>query len=357
MPEIKVSSTTALNLVLRNEDGTPATSITFATGDLRVKKPGGSWANAAGSAPTHTEDGVWTYTPTTDETDTAGELLVKFDKSSYALHVRAVDVVTLLRGEPQTLATGAITAAVIATGAIDADAVASDAVTEIQSGLATAAALATVDSIVDAIAATVATNLDAAVSTRATPAQVAAGSVASVTGSVASVTAGVTLADAAITAAKIGADAITAAKVASDVGTEIAAAVDSTLTTAHGSGSWQEGSSGGATASEIADAVLDEAVSGHATSGTVGAALSTLLTGVAALPSASAVASAVLAATLEGAHTVAGGLRLLLAVGLGRRTISGTTQTFRDLGNTKSRVVATVDSDGNRAVASTADGT
>lgn len=51
------------------------------------------------------------------------------------------------------LATGAITAAVIATDAIDADAIAADAVTEIQSGLATAANLATVDTVVDGIAA------------------------------------------------------------------------------------------------------------------------------------------------------------------------------------------------------------
>lgn len=51
------------------------------------------------------------------------------------------------------LATGAITAAVIATDAIDADAIAADAVTEIQSGLATAANLATVDTVVDGIKA------------------------------------------------------------------------------------------------------------------------------------------------------------------------------------------------------------
>ena len=45
-------------------------------------------------------------------------------------------------GSAMTLASGAITAAVIATNAIDADALATDAVTEIQSGLATAVAVA-----------------------------------------------------------------------------------------------------------------------------------------------------------------------------------------------------------------------
>ena len=71
---------------------------------------------------------------------------------------------------------------------------------------------------------------------------------------------------------------------------------------------------------------------------------------------ASDVAAALLAATLEGAHTVAGGLRLLLAVALGRRAVSGTTHTYRNLANDKNRVVATVDSSGNRSTA-TADGT
>lgn len=64
-------------------------------------------------------------------------------------------------------------------------------------------------------------------------------------GAVASVTAGVTLADSAITAAKIAADAITAAKVAADV------------------------------SAEIADAVWDEATTGHVTSGTFGEQLKT----------------------------------------------------------------------------------
>ena len=176
-----------------------------------------------------------------------------------------------------------------------------------------------------------------------------------------------------LTATAIAADAITAAKLAADVSAEIAAAVaapsaatiastvDTTLSGTHGSGAW--GGSGGATAGEIADAVLDEVVSGHAGAGSVGAALSSLLSGqtsiasaVAAMPSASAIASAVLGATLEGAHTVADGVRLLLAVALGRRAVSGTTHTYRNLANDKNRVVATVDSSGNRSTA-TADGT
>jgi hypothetical protein len=50
---------------------------------------------------------------------------------------------------PVTLVDGAITAAKIATDAIDADAIKADAITEIQSGLATSSALATVAGYVD----------------------------------------------------------------------------------------------------------------------------------------------------------------------------------------------------------------
>jgi hypothetical protein len=57
---------------------------------------------------------------------------------------------------------GLITAAAIATGAIDADAIAADAVTEIQSGLATATALDTVDNLLDTEIADIQARLPAA---------------------------------------------------------------------------------------------------------------------------------------------------------------------------------------------------
>lgn len=63
------------------------------------------------------------------------------------------------------LATGAITAAVIATDAIDADAIAASAVTEIQSGLATDIALTTVEGKVDVIDTNVDTLLSRITST------------------------------------------------------------------------------------------------------------------------------------------------------------------------------------------------
>lgn len=63
-------------------------------------------------------------------------------------------------GSPMTLASGAITAAVIATDAIDADAIATDAVAEIQSGLSTLTA-AGVRSAVGMASADLDTQLDA----------------------------------------------------------------------------------------------------------------------------------------------------------------------------------------------------
>jgi hypothetical protein len=131
------------------------------------------------------------------------------------------------------------------------------------------------------------------------------GSVGSVSGAVASVTAGVTLADGAITAAKIAADAITAAKVASDVG------------------------------AEIADAVCDEALSGHSTAGTVGKAMSdidtatgtTIPAAVAAKPTAAEINTTLTVAHGSGAWTGSGGGGgggSQLIVSQGEITISGT---------------------------------
>lgn len=481
MSLIKQSTARALPILMVDAtDGyTEETGLTLT---ITVRKAGSStWSASAGST-VERGNGSYEYTPSAGEVDTLGVFEYRATAAGARTYRGACQVVAEL---PGLLATGAITAAVIATDAIDSDAIAATAVSEIQSGLATAAALAAVQADTDDIqtrlpaalvggridasvgamaagvvtAAAIATNaIDAdalatdavtelqsglatasavaalptaagiadAVWDEARAGHVAAGSfgegVASVqgavTGAVASVTAGVTLAANAVSAAAVAADAVaelqaglatsaalssaaadaaTAASAASAAAASaasvdgkltstragyldaaitsrapstltdasIAAQVDTVLTAAHGASSWQAGS-GGADAATIAAAVADQTLTGHSTAGTVGgalagaatsSALSAVSAAIAALPSASDVAAAVLAATLEGAHTVAGGLRLLLAVAAGRRTVSGTTHTYRDLGNTKNRVVSTVDSSGNRAAASTADGT
>lgn len=66
--------------------------------------------------------------------------------------------------------------------------------------------------------------------------------------------------------------------------------------------------------------------------------------------SPNSLASAVLAAQVEGAIDVGGALRLMLSPLAGKATGGGTTTiTFRDTLDTKDRIVATVDSSGNRS--------
>lgn len=164
------------------------------------------------------------------------------------------------------IASGAITAAAFATDAIDANAVAASAVTELQSGLATAAAVQGVQDDTNDIqarlpAALVGGRIDASVGAMAVDVVTASALASSATAEIAT--------------------AVAAPDTAA-----IASAVDAALSTSHGAGAWE--GSGGATAGEIADAVLDEALAGHATAGTVGEALSGAATGaaVAALPAA-----------------------------------------------------------------------
>lgn len=96
-------------------------------------------------------------------------------------------------------------------------------------------------------------------------------------------------------------------------------------------------------AATIADAVWDEVLSGHLTGGTTGAVLN-------AVPTAATIAAAVWAVVMEGAYTAKEFMRLTGAVLFGKATGLGTTTTyFRDTGDSKNRVVTTVDSVGNRS--------
>lgn len=67
------------------------------------------------------------------------------------------------------------------------------------------------------------------------------------------------------------------------------------------------------------------------------------------LPSSTAIAAAVWAYVVEGSTTALQWVRLVASVLLGKVSGAGTgTETFRDLADTKDRVVSTVDNDGNR---------
>lgn len=127
--------------------------------------------------------------------------------------------------------------------------------------------------------------------------------------------------------------------------------------------------------SAIADAVWDEALSGHATAGTTGAALSAasgggsggldaagvraaiglaaanLDTQLAALPTAAEMADAVWDEVVDGATTARQSIRLANSALAGKASgMATTTAVFRDLADTKARITATVDADGNRTV-------
>lgn len=95
-----------------------------------------------------------------------------------------------------------------------------------------------------------------------------------------------------------------------------------------------------------ADAVWDEAQSGHVAAGSFGeiaTEIATLLTNVAAVP------ADVLAEAYEGTETVQDFYRLARAALMGILAGAATTSvTIRDRANTKDRITATVDADGNR---------
>lgn len=264
----------------------------------------------------------------------------------------AIDATAIANGaiDAATFAAGAIDAAAIATNAIDADALAADAVAEIADGVwdeliaghlgagSTGAALNAAGSAGDPWATAlpgaygagtagniVGTNLDAAVSTRSTYAGGAVasvtgnvggnvngnvvGSVGSVTGAVGSVTGAVgsvtgnvggnvagsvgSIAANGLSAASIAANAITAAKIATDAITSAQLAASA--------------------ANEIADAVLDRA--------------DAIETGI----------------TLRQAE------RVILSATAGKSDgFPGNPVHYRDTSDTKDRITATTDADGNR---------
>ena len=168
------------------------------------------------------------------DTTAADNAELFFDGTGYAGGTTKLDVnVATIAANAITatsIATDAITAAKIAADAIGASELAADAVTEIQSGLATAAALATVQSDTDNIQTRI-------------PAALVSGRMDSSVGAVAA---------GAITAAAIATDAIDADAIAADAVTEIAAGISIP------------------SAATIADAIWDEARSGHTTGGTFG---------------------------------------------------------------------------------------
>lgn len=292
-----------LYLVDATDGITPETGE--AAGQPQVSKAGGAWANTTATL-TAVGNGAYYVELSTTELNTLGALAVRYKSANTAEFLGTATVINsdvmtqpgvsveewLGVGVeaagggtggaiPAYIPTGNIAAASFAAGAIDAAAIASDAFTSFE------------------LASSATSEIATAVWGAARASNTTVGSfgegVASVVGSVGSV------ATDGITAASIAADAIGSSELAATAVAEIADAVwdellsghvtagstgetlaslptvtdiDTTLGTAHGTGSWED--AGGLTAATVADAVWDELMSGHVVSGSFGEGLQTL---------------------------------------------------------------------------------
>jgi hypothetical protein len=124
------------------------------------------------------------------------------------------------------------------------------------------------------------------------------------------------------------------------------------------------GAYGAGTAGSIVGSNLDATVSSRAsqTSATAIKAKTDLLpsapAAVSDIPTASTIAAAVWAYVVEGAHTARDYMRLLASASFAKLSGAATTTVaIRDVGDTKDRIVATVDVDGNRTAITTLDAT
>lgn len=155
----------------------------------------------------------------------------------------------------------------------------------------------------------------------------------------------------AIDAAAIAADAIGASELAADAATEIATAVWAAATRVlTANTNLNDLSAAGVRAAVgLAGANLDTQLA--AIAGYIDTEIASIISSLAAVPTANANADALLdrAAGVETGLTVRQFSRLVAAVLLGKASgMATTTATFRDTGDTKDRIVATVDSSGNR---------
>jgi hypothetical protein len=266
--------------------------------------------------------------PTTGILNTIRDLVVTLDTVADRIEVDTQDIQSRL---PTALVSGRIDASVGAMqpNVLTASALATDAVSEIQSGLATTANVASVETDTQDIQSRL-------------PAALVGGRIDASVGAMAS---GV------LTAAALAADAV----------------------------------------GEIADGVWDEPYSGHTTAGTYGGriprsqnsnvevqitgsghaaadihelqpavinnthfAAGAIDSNAVAASAASEIATAVVGATIEGTETVQGVLRLVRAATVGKLAGAATnTVTIRDAADTKNRITATVDADGNRSAVTT----
>lgn len=328
---------------------TAETGLTLSQADIRLKKNGGNWAqkNQANSA-SHEENGWYEVSLDTTDTNTLGLLTLAVNESGAlpvwhqflvvpsqvwdsflgadALQVHAVEISNDLI-TAAAIADNAIDAGAIASNAITAAKIASDAITsaKVADGFITAAKLAS-DTITAAKIATDAITAAKIAADAITAAKIADGAI----------DAGA-IADNAITSAKIADNAITAAKLAANAITAAAIAANAITSS--------QVADGAITAAKIAsDAITADKIAADAigASELAASAVSEIVTAVAA-PSAAVIAEAVREGIVEGTLSLEQVLRIILAACAGVSSApSAGTRAYRDVGNTKNRILATV---------------
>jgi hypothetical protein len=317
----------AIGPFLDDTDGkTAETGLTISASDIRLKIGAANWA-AATNAATHEELG-WYRVDIASAEAVVGPIILSVQESGalpvwHEFMVIDADVYdawindsgTGIRANVQAMAANVVTAAAIATDAIDNDAVAANAVTEIAAPI-----LAVLGALADAAADGDPTSADTVMMYVKQLVNTLVG------------TAGIPT----FPASAVPANAVSLAEAIRQVYDEVAGLNGGALPAA------------APTAAAVADQVWDEVHSGHLTAGSTGAALSAA-SAADLLPDASEIADAVLDEVVEGAYTARQLLRLYNAVLLAKLSGAATsTNTFRDVGDTKNRVTATVDADGNR---------
>jgi hypothetical protein len=312
-------------------DGVTAeTGLTITQPDVRLKKNGGAWAQkAAAQTLSHEENGYYEVTLDATDTNTLGLLRLAVAESGAVpiwedFIVLPANVYDSLVGGSDALqvhvneiTNDLITAAAIADNAIDAGAIASNAITsaKIATGAITTATFAAGAINAAAIAADAIT--DAKVASDVT--------IASVTGAVGSVTGNV------------------GGNVAGSVGS-VTGAVGS-VTGAVGS---VTGNVGGNVTGSVGSVVGN--VGGNVT-GSVGSV--TTVSDKTGYSLSTAGVDAVLDDVVEGSLTLRHFIRLMGAALLGELSGAATTTiVVRDASDTKTRITATVDADGNRSAMS-----
>lgn len=314
---------------------TAETGLTIANTDIKLMINGAASANKNSGGGTHRANGVYGLTFDATDTATVGEIFVSVVVAG-ALPVFATFVVLEEAVYDALFAASAPGYGTAQTGdsfarlgapagasvSADVAGVQSDT-NDIQTRIPAALVSGRIDASVGAMASGVLT-ATAIAADAITAAKIADGAIDAAT-----------FAAGAINAAAIASDAITDAKVASDVTIASVTGAVGSVTGAVGS---VTGNVGGSVASVAAGGITASSIAADA----IGAS-------ELAADAVTEIAAGVLAAVVEGSITVAQSLRLSNA-GIGGKAsgLATATAVYRDAGDSKDRITATVDASGNR---------